>query len=195
MRVIAGKFKGRRLATVRGDIRPTSDRLRESLFDVLGDRVPGSVWLDLFAGTGAIGIEALSRGASKVVFNDREPSAAALVAKNLDLCGLARGIELLRLDAFKLISTARMDPAADFVFMDPPYAFGRHYKLLDRISRSRLIHPGSCLILETGKALPTGFLPDNLCLSRTVEAGDSRLYLIEPGTPLPMDDGTTSPEA
>lgn len=92
MRVIAGALKGRRLQSPRwAGLRPTSDRLRETLFDVLGEGVVGAMVLDGFAGTGALGLEALSRGASTVVFVERDRRAAALIAANLDRCGV-RGL-------------------------------------------------------------------------------------------------------
>src|SRR5437899_2189153 len=101
MRVIAGKLRSRRLRSLRGaDIRPTSDRLRETLFNVLTagnpDALKGSLWLDLYAGTGAVGIEALSRGAGMVFFVESSPTAARLTAQNLHSLGLETGIRIMR---------------------------------------------------------------------------------------------------
>src|SRR6266566_5364318 len=101
MRVIAGKLRSRRLRSLRGaDIRPTSDRLRETLFNVLTagnpDALNGSVWLDLYAGTGAVGIEGLSRGAGMVFFVESSPTAAGLIAQNLRSLGLETGFRILR---------------------------------------------------------------------------------------------------
>src|ERR1051326_7524678 len=101
MRVIAGKYRSRPLRSLRGmDIRPTSDRLRETLFNVLTAGSPsaleGSIWLDLFAGTGAIGIEALSRGAREVHFVDKSKVAAEAIRKNLQSLGIAEGFEILQ---------------------------------------------------------------------------------------------------
>src|SRR5277367_1684775 len=103
MRVIAGKYRGRTLHSLRGmDIRPTSDRLRETLFNVLTagnpEALEGSVWLDLFAGTGAVGIEALSRGAKQVYFVETSVAAAKLIERNLQSLGIVAGYKVLRED-------------------------------------------------------------------------------------------------
>src|SRR5215470_18966065 len=100
MRIIAGKFRSRQLKKLKGlSLRPTSDRLRETLFNVLADLVPGSRFLDLFAGTGAVGIEALSRGAQEVIFVEKHPPAAALIKKNLDALEIRDHFRVLVQDA------------------------------------------------------------------------------------------------
>src|SRR5579884_4486714 len=110
MRIIAGKFRSRQLRSLRGsDVRPTSDRLRETLFDVICAGNPaaleGSVWLDLFAGTGAVGIEALSRGAAMVYFVESSRAAAELIQKNLEPFGVAGKLSILRQDVRRAISS------------------------------------------------------------------------------------------
>src|ERR1700723_682447 len=128
MRVIAGKYRSRPLRSLRGmDIRPTSDRLRETLFNVLTSGDPaaleGTVWLDLFAGTGALGIEALSRGAAMVYFVEASAKAAALIRKNLQAVGAESGFQVLQQDVLNgLGHLAKLGVAADFAFLDPPYA-------------------------------------------------------------------------
>ena len=122
MRVIAGSFKGRRLVTPTwGGLRPTSDKLRETLFNVVAARVPGACVLDGFAGTGAFGIEAVSRGAAHVTFVDRDRRATALVAENLDRCRVEGGYAIIAA-AFR---AALRGPLAagefDLIFLDPPY--------------------------------------------------------------------------
>ena len=126
MRIIAGEFRGRALASVgKGDsaahLRPTTDRVRESLFNVLThmDVIPDARVLDLFAGTGALGLEALSRGAAHVTFVDDGRVAAGLIRKNIDMTGSAARTELMRRDATRL----GLNPQApfDLVFLDPPY--------------------------------------------------------------------------
>ena len=107
MRIIAGTCKGRKLARPVRGVRPTTDRLRESLFNVLGARVEGSFWVDAFAGSGAVGLEAISRGASHVVFNDRSSRARTGVETNLELCRINSGFELYREDAVSLFQAAR----------------------------------------------------------------------------------------
>jgi len=123
MRVIAGSHGGRRLKAPRGRrTRPTSDRVREALFAMLGP-LSGEVVLDLFAGTGALGIEALSRGAGRAVFVERDGSAAAVLAENLTALGIAGGVgELRRGDALAALDSAReQGEAYDLIFIDPPY--------------------------------------------------------------------------
>src|SRR6202167_1984358 len=134
MRVIAGKYRSRPLRSPRGeDIRPTSDRLRETLFNVLTAGNPqalaGSIWLDLFAGTGAVGIEALSRGAAMVYFVDSAKSAAELIRQNLQLLGINEGFQILQQETAKAISQLqRQQIKPDFVFLDPPYQLREVYQ-------------------------------------------------------------------
>src|SRR5579872_6102741 len=133
MRIIAGQFRSRPLRSLRGaDIRPTSDRLRETLFNVLTAGNPaaleGSVWLDLFAGTGAVGIEALSRGAKEVHFVERSEAAAEMIRKNLHALGVETGYAIHQEDlprAFWRMERKRV--AADVIFMDPPYRMKNQY--------------------------------------------------------------------
>ena len=123
MRIIAGTLKGRRLdAPTWPGLRPTSDKLRETLFNVLQGRLPGARVLDAFAGTGAVGIEALSRGAAHVTFVERDTRARALIAANLARCGLGvpgGGYTIERGSAEDVLS--RLEPVYDVVFLDPPY--------------------------------------------------------------------------
>src|SRR5437588_8425492 len=127
MRVIAGKFRSRPLRSLRGqNIRPTSDRLRETLFNVLTAGNPAAlentVWIDLFAGTGAVGIEALSRGAKQVFFIDNSPAAATLIRSNLDSLGVQNNYKILPDDLPRAFwRLERQHVAADIVFLDPPY--------------------------------------------------------------------------
>lgn len=120
IRVIGGDVKGRKLQRVPGDsTRPITDRVKENLFNILGDRVHGATVLDLFAGTGSVGIEALSRGARFVRFVDRHPAAIRTIQANLRLTGLGGMAEVLRADAFKILETPR-DLAFDLVYIAPP---------------------------------------------------------------------------
>lgn len=179
MRIIAGRFKGRKLATVRGAIRPTPDRLRETLFDVLGTAVVDSVWIDLFAGSGAVGIEALSRGARFVLFNDRERSALQLVEKNLRLCGIEGQYELSSRDGITLLRKPPLGEQADFFFLDPPYKYGRYRKLLERIVDSVAFNKErSTILLEIFKKTEIDFLPESLAVVRTVQCGDSHVLIM-----------------
>jgi 16S rRNA (guanine(966)-N(2))-methyltransferase RsmD len=133
MRVIAGKFRSRPLRSLHGlEIRPTSDRLRETLFNVLTggnpDALSGSTWLDLFAGTGAVGIEALSRGAGMVHFVESSKDGADLIAANLGSLGLKTGFEILRLEVSRALpALERQQVRPDFIFLDPPYRLQKAY--------------------------------------------------------------------
>lgn len=120
LRVIAGKARGRKLRSVPGDTtRPITDRTKESLFNILGGDVQGSTWLDLFAGTGSVGIEALSRGADFVRFVDLQRQAVDTVRYNLEQTDLSAGNEILRMDAFTLLERTP-DRQFDYVYVAPP---------------------------------------------------------------------------
>lgn len=131
MRVIAGEFRSRPLHAPRGlDVRPTSDRLRETLFNVLAPRVPGSVFLDLFAGSGAVGIEALSRGAREAIFVDKADASLRAIRANLASLGIRGGYTLEpRSIASALPRLAESGRTADLVFLDPPYTADQQYLL------------------------------------------------------------------
>lgn len=163
MRVIAGKYRSRPLRSLHGmDIRPTSDRLRETLFNVLTagnpEALAGSVWLDLFAGTGAVGIEALSRGAKEVHFVESSGAAAAAIRKNLHNLGIVEGFYLLQEElprAFWRIERQRV--AADVVFIDPPYRMTNAYtETLMALAESSLIWAMSVVIAEHEKKFDPG---------------------------------------
>lgn len=149
MRVIAGIYRSRVLKSLKGlALRPTSDRLRETLFNVLGPGIAGTRFLDLFAGTGAIGIEALSRGASEVVFVENHPPAAALIRRNLDSLDIHSGAAVLAVDALrgleKLAARNTEGAGFGFVFIDPPYAAAEEYaRVLKFLGNADLvIHDG-----------------------------------------------------
>jgi 16S rRNA (guanine(966)-N(2))-methyltransferase RsmD len=120
LRVIAGKARGRKLRSVPGEItRPITDRAKEALFNILAPDLPDAAFLDLFAGTGAVGIEALSRGASYARFIDRHPQAINTVRANLATTALTEGADVLRMDAFNLLE-AKPDRAFEYIFIAPP---------------------------------------------------------------------------
>jgi 16S rRNA (guanine966-N2)-methyltransferase len=124
MRIIAGEFRSRRLKTLRGmDVRPTPDRLREALFNVLAPRIEGAVFLDAYAGSGAVGIEALSRGAARAIFIERSRAAAGAIQENLRSLGIANRAEVLHAKALSFLGRRR----ADMVFLDPPYSLVQEY--------------------------------------------------------------------
>ncbi len=175
MRIIAGKFKGRTLHSVRGrNVRPTSDRLRESLFNILQKDVAGATVWDAFAGTGALGLEALSRGAGFVVFTERSKQALNLLHKNIDLLGVAAESELIGADALQWVRTSRH--RFDLVFLDPPYNFRQYLELARAISTANVCNPEGRVVLEHHKK-PLGVeeLLEVFRSYRQVRQGDSVL--------------------
>lgn len=120
MRIVGGRFKGRKLVSFLGEaVRPTSDQARESLFNILQFQIAGKSFLDLFAGTGAVGIEAYSRGASRVLLNDKSKDSISIIKKNLALVNTPKEIQVTNFDAKALLSLD--GNKFDFIFMDPPY--------------------------------------------------------------------------
>lgn len=153
MRVITGSAKGRPLATVTGrDVRPTSDKVKGSLFNVLGPRVVDAEFLDLFAGSGAVGIEALSRGAKRCVFVELMTTHLKVVEENLTKTGLLEGAELLRRDARSACADlGRRGRTFDMIFVDPPYAKGLVDEALAAIAEHGLLAPGGWVAAEHHK--------------------------------------------
>ncbi len=182
MRVIAGQYGSRPLRALRGlDLRPTSDRLRETLFDILSGGNPealvGSVWLDIFAGTGAVGIEALSRGARTVFFLESLPAAAAVIRENLRSLGIGDGFEVLERDALRALRQLDSQAvAADYCFLDPPYRLHAAYEeTLGFLSQSRLLQTHTVLIAEHDKRFDPGERVGALARWRRLRQGDAAL--------------------
>jgi 16S rRNA (guanine(966)-N(2))-methyltransferase RsmD len=182
MRVIAGKYRRRELRTLRGvDIRPTSDRLRETLFNILTAGNPqaleNTVWLDLFAGTGAVGIEALSRGAKQVYFAENSPAATKLIEQNLQSLGVADGYKILRDDLTGVLwRLKREHVAADVVFLDPPYRMRKFYDdTLNALADSSLVWAMSLVIAEHEKKFDPGEAFGALKRVRKLTQGNSGL--------------------
>ncbi len=182
MRVISGKYRGRPLRSLRGtDIRPTSDRLRETLFNVLTagnpDALQDSIWLDLFAGTGAVGIEALSRGAKQAYFIETSSAAAKLIEQNLQSLGIVEGYRILRDDLSGAIwRLQREHVAADVVFLDPPYRMQRAYEeALTALADSSLVWAMSLVIAEHEKKFDPGNEFGSLRRIRTLTQGNAAL--------------------
>jgi 16S rRNA (guanine(966)-N(2))-methyltransferase RsmD len=184
MRIIAGKYRSRRLAAPAGvQTRPTSDRLRETLFNVLGPSVEGSVWLDLFAGSGAVGIEALSRGARTVYFVESSSRAARAIRANLAALGIQDGCEVVEREVNSALRFLESRAAAcDFCFLDPPYRKQDDYaQVLGFLSQSRLLQPGSLVIAEHDKHFDPGEEFDALERYRKLRQGDSVLSFYRRG--------------
>ena len=154
MRVIGGQYRSRKLVTPSGSgTRPTSDRLRETLFNVVAPGIADSVWLDLFAGSGAVGIEALSRGARMAYFVDNSSRAVKAIRANLSSLSLTEGFEVQEREVTQALR--KLDAAAvvcDFCFLDPPYADRAAYEeTLGFLSQSRMLTPKSVVIAEHDK--------------------------------------------
>ena len=180
MRVIAGKFRGRSLKSPRSlNARPTSDRLRETLFNVIAPRIQEARFLDLCAGSGAVGIEALSRGAAHVTFVDRAKAMGALIASNLELCRIPAtesSIVTAEAAAFLQLSAKRKSEPWDIIFFDPPYA-DDYLPTLEAVGlrAEDLLNADGLLIVEHDKR---NLLPDrvgSLQRTRILKQGDSAL--------------------
>jgi 16S rRNA (guanine966-N2)-methyltransferase len=188
MRVIAGQFRSRRLQSLPGmELRPTSDRLRETLFDILTAGNPaaleGTVWIDLYAGTGAVGIEALSRGAAMVYFVESAPDAAELIRKNLNTMGIKAGSQVLRQDAVRALQAwEKSGIRANFVFLDPPYVMEAAYShALTILSNSAFLLPETIVIVEHQKKFDPGEQVASLQRYRLLKQGDAALSFYRRG--------------
>jgi 16S rRNA (guanine(966)-N(2))-methyltransferase RsmD len=189
MRVIAGTYRSRILKSLKGlALRPTSDRLRETLFNVLGPAVVGARFVDVFAGTGAVGIEALSRGAAEVVFIENHSPAVALIRKNLESLGVRSGAAVFGADALRglemLAAKRKGDGAAfDFVFLDPPYAAAEEYaRVLRILGSASFLAPGSVIIAEHHKKFDLPVHAGSLTRFRVLKQGDAALSFYRFGT-------------
>ncbi len=162
-------------------LRPTSDRLRETLFDVLTAGKPealeGTAWIDLYAGTGAVGIEAMSRGCGFVYFVDVAAKPVDLIRRNLRALGVSTGFKVMNLDTARALRTLQQQSVtATFVFLDPPYEQAQEYsKTLDALSGSSLLTPGSIVIAEHIDKYDPGDAFGRLRRYRVLEQGDSVL--------------------
>ncbi|MFZ0523668.1 MAG: 16S rRNA (guanine(966)-N(2))-methyltransferase RsmD [Candidatus Acidiferrales bacterium] len=178
MRVIAGKYRSRRLkgpGAMR--VRPTSDRLRETLFNVLGSSIADSYFVDLFAGTGAVGIEAISRGARDAFFVESYAKAAKLIRDNLASLEIRTGAEVIEADAIRgLERLAARRLIADFIFLDPPYEKAEEYSdVLEFLDASHLIAPRGIVIVEHFSKMELPQRLDRLECTREIEQGDTLL--------------------
>lgn len=182
MRIIAGRFRSRPLASIPGqNIRPTSDRLRETLFDVLcagnPNALSGQIFLDLFAGTGAVGIEALSRGAKKAIFVESSTKAAVLIKENLTSLGVEEGYSIQRSDVTAALrKMAKAGMVANVVFLDPPYAGQTLYQAtLAALSQWNGVNQETIVIAEHDKRFDPGDTAETLQRYRLLKQGDAAL--------------------
>jgi len=174
MRIIAGTLKGRRIEAPKWEgLRPTSDKLRETLFNILAPRIAGARVLDAYAGTGAAGIEALSRGAASVTFVERDRRAQALIAENLAHCGVAEGYAIIRADMARAVDELRAAGLTfDIALFDPPYDQSADREIA---AFSDLLAPGGIVVLEHPRRRASMATAGRLVRSREVASGDSAL--------------------
>src|SRR5215475_7295050 len=179
MRIIAGTHRSRILKSLKGlALRPTSDYLRETLFNVLGPNIEGSRFLDLYAGTGAVGIEALSRGAIEAVFVENHRAAAKLIRENMAALKIVSGVRVIAAGVAATLTKLSLlgGHAFDFVFLDPPYANEQEYEATMNLLRtSSLLSPNSVVIAEHRKSFALGESFGNLEKVRAIKQGDAVL--------------------
>jgi 16S rRNA (guanine966-N2)-methyltransferase len=182
MRVIAGDARGTRLVRAPAGVRPVSDRVREGLFSSLGARVEGARVLDLYAGTGAMGIEALSRGAEEAVFVDRSPPALGAVRENLARTGLEERAAVRRSDVRTFLERASGDARGfDIVFVDPPYELGPPELdgVLALLGAKHLLREGFTVVLSRGSRSSKSVIPLDWTVARRLAYGDSVVTLFQ----------------
>lgn len=175
MRVIAGAFKGRNLKSPPSmQVRPTSDRLRETLFNVIASRVPDSRFLDLCAGSGAVGIEALSRGAAHATFVDRSRRSCQLIESNLELCRVPE--EQRDIYCSEVAEFLKQNPSNpwDLIFLDPPYK-ENYLRILEILGSAKLLNDGGLLVVEHHHKTELPETMGSLTRTRILKQGDSSL--------------------
>jgi 16S rRNA (guanine(966)-N(2))-methyltransferase RsmD len=182
MRIISGTSRGRRLARPKSQaIRPTSDRVKESIFNLLGNEVEGGVVLDLFAGTGNLGIEALSRGAKKALFVEKGRQALRLIQTNLAQIGMEDRSEILPQDVNRAIGILNQrGESFDLILMDPPYEKGLIQRTLLKLNSHRIYHEDSILVVEHDRREPIPEKVEGWTLTRQRKIGDTLISFLIP---------------
>ena len=185
MKVTGGQVRGRILATPKNlEIRPSSNKVREAIFNIIGQDLSGSRVLDMFSGTGALGIEALSRGATFAVFVDHAKQSLALIEKNLALCGYEQSGHVCKWDLSKGLPKSRffLDATYDLVFLDPPYRTDLAAGLLEKLSGSEQLEPGAIIVYESARTVETSHIVP-LQLTETRIYGDTKLNILRKKDP------------
>jgi 16S rRNA (guanine966-N2)-methyltransferase len=192
MRIISGIAKGRRLAAPKSQaVRPTSDRVKESIFNILGGEVKGKVVLDLFAGTGNLGIEALSRGARRALFVEKGRQALRLIQKNLSQLGMEQRSEILPRDVSRAIGVLKQrGEPFDLILMDPPYEKGLIQKTLLELYSHPIYHKDSILVVEHDRREPIPEVVEGWTLFRQRKIGNTLISFLSPSKPEVNDPPT-----
>jgi 16S rRNA (guanine966-N2)-methyltransferase len=182
MRVIAGTYRSRILKSLDTlALRPTSDRLRETLFNILSPRIAGTHFVDLFAGTGAVGIEAISRGAQDVLFIENHPPAAKLIRQNLEALNIRAGATVFAMDATRALEKIQQRQksqrfAFDYIFLDPPYAAAQEYqRVMNFLSSATFVSPATVVIAEHSRKFELAEEFAALERVRVLKQGDAAL--------------------
>ncbi|WP_442599381.1 16S rRNA (guanine(966)-N(2))-methyltransferase RsmD [Neobacillus sp. D3-1R] len=168
MRVVSGKCKGRSLKAVPGSsTRPTTDKVKEAIFNMVGPYFEEGIGLDLFAGSGGLGIEALSRGLDKVIFVDRDPKAFQIIKENITACDLNDKVEVYRNDSERALKAIlKREIKFDFIFLDPPYKMQQLVKLLETIEKEKMLNSNGVIVCEHSSEIQ---LPDEVGLLKNTK--------------------------
>ncbi|WP_206811782.1 16S rRNA (guanine(966)-N(2))-methyltransferase RsmD [Paradesulfitobacterium ferrireducens] len=186
MRIIAGEMRGRRLKSPEGDLtRPTADKVKGAIFNVLRDKVAGARVLDLFAGTGSLALEALSRHAASAVLVEQNEKALRVLKENLKIAGAEEKVELIALDAFRFLNTRR-DQVFDLIFLDPPYHRGLMERALQELAEPCRLSADGVIVAETAKDEELNTIPPEFELRQTGEYGDTKVWYLQR---IPSDSG------
>jgi 16S rRNA (guanine966-N2)-methyltransferase len=178
MRIIAGEFRGRKINRPES-IRPTKDRIRESIFNMIGQYMPGKAILDVFSGSGAYGLEALSRGAGKVTFVENNRECTQVIKENIDILGAGEKTTVIRAEAEKALKNlGEQKESFDIVFCDPPYAKDMAKKALNMIYQYDILMPSGMLVIEhhKGEVLPESIGDLSLIKSKTYRYTNISIY-------------------
>jgi len=181
LRIIAGELGGRRIRTPPGRrVRPTADRVREALFSILGSSVEGARVLDAFAGTGALGLEALSRGAHAAVFVESSTATLRVLRGNVESLGLMERCRIVRADAVTALERCLVEPAFDLVLADPPYDSPLADRFVETLASGAWLSPGGLLVVERRVGATPSAGGPGLTLGRSSRYGDTRLDFYSP---------------
>ncbi len=173
MRVVSGNFKGKGLKAVPGNAtRPTTDKVKEAMFNMIGPYFDGGIGLDLYAGSGGLGIEALSRGLDRVIFVDRDGKAIGTIRENIHRCGLDDQVEIYRNDAFRAMKAiTKRNITCNYIFLDPPYKQQELVKLLELIDTHQILQPSGIIVCEHGSDIDLPQAVGNLVKRKSEKYG------------------------